>query len=94
MADKPFDGRVAFVTGTSRGIGKALMHEALSRLRSRGAAGCVLVGNPAYYERFGFQSYPELTHEGVPQQFVLALPFGENVPRGAVKFHEAFWATE
>jgi len=24
MADKPFDGRVAFVTGTSRGIGKAL----------------------------------------------------------------------
>lgn len=76
-----------------QGVGKALMREALSRLRLRRAAGCVLVGDPAYYEQFGFRSFPELTHEGVPQQFVLALPFGEHVPNGAVLFHDAFTAT-
>ena len=76
-----------------QGVGKALMREALSRLRSRGAAGCVLVGDPAYYEQFGFRSFSGLTHEGVPQQFVLALPFGEHVPHGAVTFHKAFKAT-
>ncbi len=76
-----------------QGLGKALMREALSRLRSRGAAGCVLVGDPAYYQQFGFRSFPELTHEGVPQQFVLALPFGEHAPHGAVTFHEAFTTT-
>lgn len=31
-----------------QGIGKALMREVMTRLRSLGAAGCVLVGDPAY----------------------------------------------
>lgn len=76
-----------------QGIGKALMHEGLSRLKTRGAAGCVLMGDPGYYERFGFRSVPELTHEGVPQENVLVLPFDQNMARGAVAFHQAFWAT-
>ena len=37
-----------------QGIGTSLMRSALSELRERGAAGCVLVGDPAYYGRFGF----------------------------------------
>ncbi len=77
-----------------QGIGKALMQEGLSRLKALGAAGCVLVGDPGYYVRFGFQSLPELTHEGIPQEYVLALPFGANTARGAVTFHPGFWATE
>jgi len=59
-----------------------------------GAKGCVLVGDPAYYERFGFRSLPEVTHEGVPQENVLTLPFGDNRTTGVVMFHQAFVATE
>ncbi len=77
-----------------RGIGKALMHEGLSRLKAIGAKGCVLVGDPKYYERFGFRSLPELTHEGVPQENVLTLPFGGSKAQGVVVFHESFSATE
>ncbi len=77
-----------------QGIGKALMHEGLSQLKARGAQGCVLVGDPDYYERFGFRSLPELTHEGVPQENVLTLLFGENKAHGVVSFHQAFTATE
>ena len=76
-----------------QGIGKALMHEGLSRLKALGAKGCVLVGDPNYYERFGFRSGPELTHEGVPQENVLVLPFGESRPQGVVVFHKGFLAT-
>jgi len=76
-----------------RGIGKALMHEGLSRLKALGAKGCALVGDPDYYERFGFRSVPELTHEGVPQRNLLLLPFGESRPQGIVEFHPGFLAT-
>ncbi len=76
-----------------RGIGTALMREGLSRLRALGAEGCILVGDPAYYERFGFQSLPDLTHEGVPRENVLTLPLGRTRARGVVTFHPAFMAT-
>jgi hypothetical protein len=36
------------------GIGTLLMQDALRLLRARGAAGCVVLGDPAYYSRFGF----------------------------------------
>jgi putative acetyltransferase len=52
-----------------------------------------LVGDPNYYQRFGFKNYPELIHEGVPPEVFLALPFTETVPRGIVGFHEGFLAT-
>ena len=75
-----------------QGIGKALMHEGLARLRALGADGCVLVGDPDYYQRFGFRSYPELSHEGVPPENLLVLPFGEHKSRGFVVFHPGFSA--
>ncbi len=77
-----------------QGIGKALMNEGLARLEALGAKGCILVGDPAYYEPFGFRSLSELTHEGVPQENVLTLPLGENRAQGVVTFHQAFAATE
>jgi putative acetyltransferase len=75
-----------------QGIGTALIREGLSLLRARGAKGCVLVGEPAYYQRFGFRNLPVLTLEGVPQEYFLALPFDEETPRGVVVFHSAFSA--
>jgi putative acetyltransferase len=53
-----------------QGIGKCLMHGGLSSLKSLGAKGCVLVGDPGYYERFGFRSLPGLLVDGVPPQYV------------------------
>lgn len=75
-----------------RGIGSRLMQEALRLLRERGAAGCVLVGDPGYYTRFGFRSEPSLTYPGVPAQYFLALSFGNVVPEAVVTFHAAFGA--
>ena len=75
-----------------QGIGKSLIEEGLRRLKKSGARGCVLVGDPAYYERFGFRNLPELIHEGVPPKYFLGLPFGEDRPQGIVVFHEGFSA--
>jgi putative acetyltransferase len=75
-----------------QGIGKALVQEGLRLLRASGAKGCVLVGNPDFYERFGFRNRPDLILEGVPQEYFLALPFGENKASGVVVFHEGFSA--
>ena len=38
-----------------RGIGTELVEAALDMMRSRNAHGCVLVGDPDYYRRFGFR---------------------------------------
>ena len=77
-----------------QGIGTALMEEGLRRLENMGANGCLLVGDPHFYKRFGFRNIPELILEGVPPDVFLALPFGEKSPRGAVQFHQAFMAME
>ena len=72
-----------------QGIGTALMAEALRRLRatSRGAA---LVGDPAYYGRFGFRAFPGLGVAGCPPEVVQALPFDGVAPRGELIHHPAF----
>ena len=75
-----------------QGIGKALIQEGLSALRSRSAKGCMLVGDPNYYKQFGFRNLPELILEGVPQEYFLALPFEGNRACGVAVFHEAFGA--
>ena len=77
-----------------RGIGSALINAGLERLRAVGARGCALVGDPAYYGRFGFRNRPALVHDGVPQEFFVVLPFDGRVPQGHVTFHPAFHATD
>ena len=79
-----------------QGIGKRLIDEGIGLLKDLGAKGCVLVGDPYFYKRFGFQS-PDtevLKHEGVPQENFLALSFCDRIPTGGVDFHPAFWVTE
>lgn len=75
-----------------QGIGKALIEMGLSRLKALGARGCVLVGDPLYYQQFGFRNIPDLIYEGIPQEYVLALPFAEDHSRGLVGFHRGFSA--
>lgn len=76
-----------------QGIGTALMERGLAALHALGAKGCVLVGDPAYYQRFGFRSDSGLVVDGVPPENVLALPFAESPSRGRVLFHDGFAAT-
>ncbi len=75
-----------------QGIGRALVEQGLAELRKLGANGCVLVGDPAFYTRFGFGNDPALVLEGVPPQFVLSLALGGLSARGRVGFHAAFQA--
>lgn len=76
-----------------RGIGRALMEKGIAELRTIGARGCVLVGDPAFYNRFGFANTAALVLEGVPQEFFLALSLAASLAHGNVQFHSAFLAT-
>jgi len=76
-----------------RGIGSALVREALGLMRDRGAHGVVLVGDPAFYRRFGFCARPELEMPGVPREYVLAVSLDGRDPGGIVKPDPAFFTT-
>jgi putative acetyltransferase len=75
-----------------QGIGKSLVNEGLSLLKAMSGKGCALVGDPAYYQRFGFKNIASLIHEGIPQEVFLVLPFDNKIPQGTVLFHEGFLA--
>jgi putative acetyltransferase len=74
------------------GIGRALIEAGLDALRARGAAGCVLVGDPALYGRFGFTQCPAVTWPGVPEENVLCLLMSGEMLAGKVVHHPAFLA--
>ncbi len=73
-----------------RGIGGALIRQGLNELRARGAAGCVLLGNPGYYRRFGFENDPDLRYPGAPPEYFMRLTFAGSNPAGQVEYHAAF----
>jgi putative acetyltransferase len=73
-----------------RGVGSQLLREALRDLRSRGASGCVVLGEPQYYGRFGFQAHPDLVLPGVAPEYFQAIFLDSSRPRGVVTYHEAF----
>jgi putative acetyltransferase len=78
-----------------QGIGSKLIREGLSLIREKGAKGCVLEGDPGYYQRFGFKAYPGLVYEGSPApEYFMALPFYNKVPIGKVEFHWAFYRND
>ncbi len=77
----------------NRAVGTSLMQAAIHRLKAQGSAGCVLLGDPAYYARFGFKAYPDLVLPGVPGMYFQALPFTDHVPKAQVRYHPAFEAT-
>lgn len=71
-------------------IGQSLINKGLSMLKEMGAKGCVLVGDPNYYHRFGFKNIPDLHLDGVLRENFLALPFEDSHARGDVASHGAF----
>lgn len=73
------------------GIGGALIREGLSQLKAQGIEGVVLLGEPKYYGRFGFESQPNLTLPSVPSEYFLALSLANNIPTGEVTYHSSFF---
>lgn len=75
-----------------RGIGRQLIENGLSQLKELGASGCILVGDPLFYNRFGFIHPSALVMQDVPTEYLLAQSFGSNCPQGEVEHHVAFLA--
>ncbi|TAA61638.1 N-acetyltransferase [Shinella sp. JR1-6] len=73
------------------GIGGRLIGEGLQRLKALGAAGCVLLGDPAYYSRFGFVADPKLTLDGVPPEYFMRVAFSPVYGGGTVSYHPGFY---
>ncbi|ENX16167.1 hypothetical protein F895_01758 [Acinetobacter sp. CIP 64.2] len=76
-----------------QGVGAKLMHAGLEALKDLDAMGCVVLGDPAYYSKFGFKADPRLILQGVPAEYFQILPFTEHVPTGDVVYADAFSAT-
>ncbi len=96
IGGKPVDwyglGPVAVLPShKSKGVGGALIREGLARLTPLGAKGCVLLGEPDYYTRFGFKLDAALCPEGLPPEYFQSLPFAEDVPKGKAAYHAAFF---
>ncbi len=76
----------------SLGIGSALIREGISRITALDADGCVLLGYPTYYNRFGFAHDSGLTYNGEPNPNFQYLKIRGVTPKGDVRYHPAFTA--
>ena len=72
------------------GVGASLIRTGLARLRANRAAGCVVLGAPDYYGRFGFVADPGLRYPAAPAQYFQRLVFEGFPPGGEVAYHPAF----
>jgi putative acetyltransferase len=78
-----------------RGVGSAVMKEAIRVTDARGEPLILLEGNPRYYERFGFRRSDESGIDaptGVDQQYFMVRPLSAYDPelRGRAVYSEAF----
>ncbi len=87
-------GPIAVAPNRQRqGIGSRLVETGIETLRRLGANGCLLVGDPAYYLRFGFRHSQSLSVEHVPPEYFMCLPLAGEIPHGAVEHHPGFYVT-
>jgi putative acetyltransferase len=75
------------------GVGKALVRAGLTELERMRALGCVVLGEPGYYQQFGFRTGKGLRLANVPPEYFMALPLGGTVPDGEIRYHPAFGLT-
>jgi len=86
-------GPVSVCPGFQRsGIGSALIEEGLKQIRGRGANGCVVVGDPNYYRRFGFANNDALRYAGAPAEYFQTMRMQDEPPKGEVTYHAGFEA--
>jgi putative acetyltransferase len=73
-----------------RGIGTRLMQLTIQTLRRNGCGGVVLLGDPEYYRRFGFEMTRKLDLPNAPATHFLSLVLRSPEPEGIVSYHPAF----
>ncbi|KWC67156.1 GNAT family N-acetyltransferase [Burkholderia ubonensis] len=75
-------------------VGAGLVRTGLDALRRLGARGCVVLGEPAYYARFGFGHAGDIVFPQAPPEFLMVLPFDAAAPSpaGEVRYHASFYA--
>lgn len=73
------------------GVGSALIRAGLAQLKAGGVAGCVVLGDPGYYCRFGF-ARGGLRYPGPPPEYFQQLAFLPDPPSGIVSYAPAFGA--
>ncbi|WP_394801876.1 GNAT family N-acetyltransferase [Rhizobium halophilum] len=66
-----------------QGVGVRLIEAGLAQMKSIGAAGCVVLGDPGYYSRFGFHADPALSFPGVPQSISSVWILGHILGKGS-----------
>ena len=73
------------------GIGSQIAEEGIERMIALGAQGIVLLGDPGYYERFGFHTDPELILPGAPPEYFQVRMLVEGPrPKGEVAYARGF----
>lgn len=75
------------------GVGSALINEGLAQLKRLGAEGCVVLGDPGYYARFGFTSAHDLRYDGAPPIYFQSLALSGAPARGEITYHQGFEAS-
>lgn len=73
------------------GIGKTLIEDGIARLND--AKAIFLVGDPAYYERFGFKGDCGLTYGDLPPAYVQTLSLDGQTRQGEIIYAPGFSAT-
>ncbi len=73
------------------GIGSALINAGIAQMAQRGAHGIAVVGNPVYYERFGFAVIPGLAPlSDRDSPYFRAMTLAGSAPQGVVSYASAF----
>jgi putative acetyltransferase len=72
------------------GIGAKLVDAGLKAITELGASGCIVVGDPAYYSRFGFRLSPSNSPDEELTAVFMLKPIKGPEPDGPIGFHEAF----
>ncbi|HKT81108.1 MAG TPA: N-acetyltransferase [Vicinamibacterales bacterium] len=73
-----------------RGIGSRLVTDGIAALRRRNASGCIVVGDPDYYLRFGFQLAPDVAADNCPREYFMVMVLDGSAPQSAIDFHRVF----
>lgn len=74
----------------NQGIGFRLIQRGIADMRAMKANGIVVLGDPDYYRRFGFEYDPLLTFDGYPPEWLQGLVLNGKPACGAVIYSDAF----
>lgn len=77
-----------------KGIGSTLIRAGIGQLRAEGAGGVAVVGNPVYYERFGFAVLDGLVPDSVHDlPYFRAQVLAGETPQGTLRYAPAFYGS-